>query len=157
MSGERKASIYDSIPNMDKNKAMKYVVKGLVIAILFGAIMMTSLSIAANADEWKTLADKENEEAYWDGDYGYNEYVERREDNERTQYWMDYQQVIVVNIARIGIYLGFLSIFVGLMGLVTNETLDEKTRWICLILASTIIVAMLFSLVINTTVFIQSA
>jgi len=150
MGESRKKSIIDNIPNMDKVKATKYIVRGITIALLFGIIMLTSASIAANADNWKNIADQENKMDYWDGDYGYNEYVEKSQDITQVTNWMVYQQVIIANIARVGVYIGFLFVFIGLMGFATNDRIDENTRKICLILAGVIIMGMLFTLMFNT-------
>ena len=152
---DRKKSLYESIPVMDKTKAMKYILKGIIVVMLFGCIMLTSVSLANGSDEWAAVASQENKEAYWNGDYGYSEYIEKEQDIQRTEYWLDYQAFIVVNIARIGVYLGFLSVFIGLMGFATNDQIDQRTRWLSLIFAGVIIMAILFTLVINVSITIN--
>ena len=70
--GEEK-SFFDRLPLLDKNKATKFVIYGLLVAILFGLMMMISRSIDQNAYSWYVLENQENEMSYWDGVYGYND------------------------------------------------------------------------------------
>ena len=145
----RKKSLYEVIPSMDKEKAMKYVLRGILVVIIFGIIMMISALISAYSTTWMEMAISENKMNYWNGDYGYNEYIVRQNDIRRISYWMDFQGLIFITIGRIGVFIGFFFVFVGLMGFVTNDSMDQRTRWICLILAGTIIIALLLSLILS--------
>jgi len=151
----RKKSIYDEIPTMDKEKAMKYIIRGILIVIIFGIIIGISISIMAFSDTWMDMASLENKMNYWNGDYGYSEYILKENEIDRIGYWMIYQTVIFVNIGRIGIYVGFFFVFIGLMGFVSNETMDQRTRWICLILAGTIIISLVVTLMLNFSTTIE--
>jgi hypothetical protein len=142
--GER-SSFFDKIPIMDKNKATKYIVKGLVVAILFGLMMMISRSIAQNASTWKSIADQENETNYWNGEYGYNDYLQRQQEIETTRYWMEWQDVIFINIARIGVNISLLFILVGFLSYALNDKLDERTRRISLIISGLILFVLMFT------------
>jgi hypothetical protein len=142
--GERR-SFFDSIPTMDKNKATKYIVRGLIIAILFGLMMMISRSIAQNASSWENLANQENEMNYWNGVYGYNDYLQRQEEIDQTRYWMEWQDVIFINIARIGVNISLLFILVGFLSFALNDKLDERTRRISLIISGLILFVLMFT------------
>ncbi|MFX1268013.1 MAG: hypothetical protein ACFFAK_08635, partial [Promethearchaeota archaeon] len=65
----KKTRLFESIPLLDKGKAMKFIIYGLIAAILFGLIMMISRSIAQNAGTWEAIANQENEMNYWNGVY----------------------------------------------------------------------------------------
>ena len=142
--GEEK-SFFDRLPLLDKNKATKFVIYGLLVAILFGLMMMISRSIAQNASSWYNLANQENEMSYWDGDYGYNDYIQRREEIEHTYYWMQWQDVIFVNIARVGVNISMFFILIGFLSFAVNDKIDEKTRRIFLILAGLILFVIMFT------------
>ena len=142
--GERE-SILDKIPLMDKNKATKFIVYGLVVAILFGLMMMISRSIAQNASTWENLANQENEMSYWNGDYGYNDYIKRQEEIDRTRYWMEWQTVIFMNVARVGVNIALLFITVGFLSFALNDKIDERTRRVSMIIAGLILFVLMFT------------
>jgi len=142
--GDRE-SFFDKLPLMDKKKATKYIIYGLIAAILFGLIMMISRSIAQNAWTWQELQDQINEKNYWEGEYGYNDYVKRREEIEETTYWMQWQDVIFMNIARVGVNLSLIFILVGFLSFAVNDQIDEKTRRISLIIAGLILFVLMFT------------
>ncbi|TET58675.1 MAG: hypothetical protein E3J52_07845 [Promethearchaeota archaeon] len=142
--GEEK-SFFDRLPLLDKNKATKFVIYGLLVAILFGLMMMISRSISQNAFSWRDLANQENEMDYWDGDYGYNDYIQRREEIEQIYYWMQWQDVIFVNIARVGVNVSMFFILIGFLSFAVNDKIDEKTRRIFLILAGLILFVIMFT------------
>ena len=138
-------SFFDRLPLLDKNKATKFIVYGLLVAILFGLMMMISRSISQNSSSWYNLANQENEMDYWDGDYGYNDYIQRREEIEQTYYWMQWQDVIFVNIARVGVNISMFFILIGFLSFAVNDKIDEKTRRIFLILAGLILFVIMFT------------
>ncbi|MFO8017157.1 MAG: hypothetical protein R6U96_00855 [Promethearchaeia archaeon] len=142
----KKGSFFDDLAFIDKRKATKFIVYGIIAALLFGVIMAVSTSLANNASTWKNIQDQENKMNYWDGEYGYGEYVERREEIEQMTYWMEFQEAILVNLARIGVYLGFLFVFLGFTGFAVNDKIDNRTRWIALIIAGVIIIAILLNI-----------
>lgn len=139
------ATLFDKLPLLDKNRATKFIVYGLLIGILFGLMMMVSRSIATNAGDWADVADQENNIAYWNGLYGYNDYIERQEEIERIQYWMEFQDVIFMNIARVGVNIGLVFVLIGFLSFAVNEKIDEHTRRIALIIAGLVLFLMLFT------------
>ena len=136
---DRKIKLYDLLPIMDKEKATKFLIYGLLVAIIFGTILMISKSIADNAYTWFLIESQQNEMNYMQGLYGYNDYVEKIERATLLYYWMDFQVVIVGNIARIGVNIGLFFIVVGFLSFALNDQFDEKSRRIYLILAGTIL------------------
>ena len=146
MGEKRKGGLLvDSIPLLDKRKAMKFIVYGLIAAILFGLIMMISRSVAQNAGTWENLADQENEMGYWNGLYGYNDYIQNQENIDRIRYWMEYQDAIFMNIARVGINIALVFILIGFLSFAVTENLDERTRRIYLIIAGMILLLIMFT------------
>lgn len=67
---ERKVSLYDMLPMMDKQRTTKFLIYGLLVAIIFGTILMISKSIADNAYTWLLLETQQNEMNYMQGLYG---------------------------------------------------------------------------------------
>jgi hypothetical protein len=133
------------LPLLDKNKAIKYIVYGLVVALLFGLMMMISRSIAQNAGTWYNLAYQENQINYWNGVYGYNDYIQRNEEIERTMYWMQWQDVIFMNIARVGVNIALFFILIGFLSFAVNDQIDERTRRISLIISGLILFVIMFT------------
>ena len=140
-----KASLFDKLPLLDKNRAAKFVIYGIIIAILFGLMMMISRSIADNATQWATLLNQENLISYWNGAYGYNDFVEKQQEILRIQYWMSYQDVIFMNIARVGINIGLVFVLIGFLSFGINDKIDENTRKISLIIAGLVLFIMMFT------------
>ncbi|UCD02160.1 MAG: hypothetical protein JSV23_03860 [Promethearchaeota archaeon] len=142
--GER-GSFFDRLPLLDKNRATKFIVYGLIVAILFGLMMMISRSIALNAGTWQNLANQENLMNYWDGVYGYNDYIRRQQEIYEITYWMQWQDVIFMNIARVGVNVALFFILIGFLSFAVNDKLDERTRRISLILAGLILFVIMFT------------
>lgn len=138
-------SFFDRLPLLDKNKATKYIIYGLLAAILFGLVMMISRSIAQNAGTWYNLAFQENQMNYWNGVYGFNDYIQRLEEIEKTMYWMQWQDVIFMNIARVGVNVSLFFILIGFLSFAVNDKIDEKTRRISLVIAGLILFVIMFT------------
>ena len=152
MGEERKKSLYDMLPMMDKERATKFLMYGLLVAIIFGTILMISKSISDNAYTWFLLESQQNEMNYMGGLYGYNDYIVRAERANLIYYWMEYQVVIIGNIARIGVNIGMFFIAIAFLSFALNDKFDEKARRIYLILAGLILFVIIF-----TTFFSQIA
>jgi hypothetical protein len=142
--GEREG-FFDRLPLLDKNKATKYIIYGLLVAILFGLMMMISRSIAQNASTWENLANQENDMNYWNGVYGFNDYIQRQEEIDRIRYWMEWQDVIFVNIARVGVNVSLFFIMIGFLSFAVNDKMDDRTRRISLIIAGLILFVIMFT------------
>lgn len=147
MGEERKkqSRLIDNIPLLDKRKAMKFIIYGLIAAILFGLIMMISRSIAQNASSWEALANQENDISYWNGEYGYNDYLHRQEEIDRIRYWMEFQDLIFVNIARVGVNIALVFMLIGFLSLGVSENIDERARRIYLIISGLILFVIMFT------------
>ena len=143
---DRKIKLYDLLPIMDKEKATKFLIYGLLVAIIFGTILMISKSISDNAYTWFLIESQQNEMNYMQGLYGYNDYIEKIERATLLYYWMDFQVVIVGNIARIGVNIGLFFIVIAFFSFALNDQFDEKSRRIYLILAG----AILFVIMVTT-------
>ena len=139
------ASLFDKLPLLDKNRAAKFVIFGIFIAIAFGLMLMISDSVANNATQWEALADDENYQNYISGLYGYTDYLARQEEIDRIGLWMRYQDVIFMNIARVGVNIGLVFVLIGFLSFAVNDKIDESTRRIALIIAGLILFIMMFT------------
>ncbi len=140
-----KASLFDKLPLLDKNRAAKFIIYGIIIAIIFGLMMMISYSIAVNAGQWAALANQDNYLNYWNGFYGFNDFIERQEEIEMIALWMAYQDVIFMNIARIGINIGLVFVLIGFLSFAVNDKIDENTRKTSIIIAGLVLFIMIFT------------
>ncbi|NHI94297.1 MAG: hypothetical protein EAX96_17530 [Candidatus Lokiarchaeota archaeon] len=150
LSKSKKDNFYDGLLKMDKERATKFIVKGLIIAIIFGTIMLISASIAAGSGDFSNLATEYNEQMYWNGAYGYQTFLQKSHEINFVRLWMIYQQFIVVNISRLGVNIGLVIITLGFIGFATNDNLDSRTR-----LAALIIAGVVLSIVMFTSFFTQ--
>ncbi|MFX1496156.1 MAG: hypothetical protein ACFFBH_01380 [Promethearchaeota archaeon] len=142
---KKKGRLIDNIPLLDKKKAIKFIIYGLIAAILFGLIMMISRSIAQNASAWQALALQDNNMAYWNGEYGYSDFVHRQQEIYRISDWMAFQDVIFVNIARVGVNIALVFMLVGFLSLGVSENIDERARRIYLIISGLILFVIMFT------------
>lgn len=145
MAGGR--SFVDGILVMDKRKASKMVINGIIIGVLFGVVLLTSQSISANAGSWATWQDNLNLRQYENHEIGYDDYTARAREIDDIQIFMQFQDVIFVNVARAGVALGFLIIAIGFLGFATNDQIDERTRKVALILAGLLLLAIMLPFV----------
>jgi site-specific recombinase len=145
MGDERGFSLYERLPLDNKEKAMKFLIYGLLTAIIFGTILLISKSIADYATTWQALDNQQNEMNYMQGLYGYNDYIERLEKTTLYTYWMQYQVVIVGNIARIGVNVGLIFIMIAFVSFALNDKLDERMRRISLTLAGVVLFVVMFT------------
>ena len=151
-----KKSILDKILDMDQRTAMKLVLQGFIIAVIFGAATLTSRSVATNSANWQALQSHQNKQEFWDGEIGNQEYLERQREIEETGFWMTYQQVIIGNICRLFINLALIVVIIGFLGLASQKEMDDKHRLISFLLAGMILIVIMFtSLFNNITVQIQ--
>ena len=148
-STEKMDNFVNNLLDLDYKKAGRFIVKGLIIAILFGAILMTSRSVATNSATWGAIQDDENLRKYEDGKIGYTEYVERDNEINKMQNYMNLQDLYVVNIARLFISLGLLYVTVGFIGFAADKELDEKFRTVSLLMAGLILLLMMFTTFFN--------
>ncbi len=139
-----KTSFVDTLHEMDKAKAIRLVIYGLILVMVCLAVMSVSRAVAGQAYTWRDLMNADNQNSYWSGLYGMSEYLERMYDITKTYNWMLFQQVLFVNAGRVGLYIALVVMVVGFFGLALNATMDAKTRLVFLVLASTILVIMLF-------------
>jgi len=142
---KREKGFFDRLPLMDKNRATKFIIYGLVAAVLFGLIMMISRSVAQNAGTWENLEYQRNRINYWDGDYGYNDFIKRQEEILEISYWMEWQDVIFMNVARVGVNVSLIFILIGFLSFAVNDKIDEKTRRISLIIAGLVLFIVMFT------------
>jgi hypothetical protein len=145
MANDRSLSLFERLPLDNKEKAMKFLIYGLLTAVIFGTILMISKTVADNATTWQNLDNQQNEMNYMQGVYGYNDYIERIEKTALIAYWMQYQVVIFGNIARIGVNIGLIFIMIAFVSFGLNDKLDERTRRVSLTLAGVVLFVVMFT------------
>ncbi len=140
-----KRDIVDVLASIDHKKATKFIIKGMIIAIIFGSIALTSKSVALNATDWYNWQVQENENNYMNGVYGYDEYLKQLNYLISAQNFMAFQEAIFTNIARIGVDIGLILVLVGFIAYASNKDLNDKMRLLSLILAGTVIAVIMFT------------
>ena len=141
----KEGDLWDKLINMDRRKATKFIIGGMIIAIIFGTIALISDSLANNAYDWEYYKLHENDLGYWRGEYGYQEFLEREKEIYAQAYWMRFQEAIFENLARIGVNFGLIFVMVGFIGYSADEEMDPKKRQMSFLLAALIITVVMFS------------
>jgi len=141
-SGE---SLIDQVLKIDHKKATKYIIYGLIVAMVCGTILLTSKSVESNASDWKNVMDQQNEMDYWNGIIGLQEYNERQEEIQLMKYYMDVQFVFFGNIARIGVNIALLFVVFGFVGYSLQKDLDPRIKQLSFILAGIVIITLMFT------------
>ena len=143
--GENTFDLWDKLIDMDRRKATKFIIIGMVIAMFFGTMALISASLADNASDWENYQLHENDMGYWRGDYGYQEFLERDREIYVQADWMRFQEAIFENIARVGVNVGLLAVMVGFIGYSADEDMDPKKRQLSFVLAAVIITVVMFT------------
>ncbi len=134
---------------ISQEKATKYVVIGIILAVGFGTLILISGSLAdtTNITAWHTYEDAINQDNLDKGIIGYSEWQARDKEILRTTQWMAEQKLYLGSIGKIGMNLGLILVIIGFIGFATNGQLDENTRRTCIILAGVIAVLLLINFV----------
>jgi hypothetical protein len=138
-------NLIDQILKIDHKKATKFIIYGLIAAMICGTVMTTSKSIESNAADWKNVMDQQNEMDYWNGFIGLQEFNERQEEIQLQKYYMDVQFVIFGNIARIGVNIALLFVVFGFIGYSLNKDIDPRIKQLSFVLAGLILVVLMFT------------
>ncbi len=141
----KKRDIWDKLIDMDRRKATKFIIGGMIIAIIFGTIALISDSLANNAYDWEYYKLHENDLGYWRGEYGYQEFLERDREIYAQADWLRFQEAIFENLARIGVNFGLIFVMVGFIGYSADEDMDPKKRQLSFLLAALVITVVMFS------------
>jgi hypothetical protein len=144
-TGKGLDGVIDNLLNMDVRKATKYIIKGILVAALCGAIALVSASIATNSTDYENVADEDNDLAFQRGEIGYQEWYERSQEIDEIGDVLRLQDVWFTNIARIGIYIGLVFTMMGFIAYATNKDLTDPMRLVSLIIATVIIAVILFT------------
>jgi len=142
---EKEVDLWDRLIDMDRRKATKFIIIGMVIAIIFGTIGLISNSLANNSYDWENYMLHENDLGYWRGEYGYQEFLEKDREIYAQADFLRFQEVIFENIARIGVNFGLICVMIGFIGYSADEDMDPKKRQLSFLLAALIITIVMFS------------
>ena len=153
MSNETKSDGFvNTVIDMDAKKAGRFVVRGMILVILFGAIMMSSNSIAANASMWEDLEDEKNQNDLDDGLIGFQEHSEQDREISETSKMMVLQAAYILPLLRIGVSIGMLFVALGFMGFASLKEYNEKYRGVTMFIGGSILFLMMFTLFFNGAV-----
>jgi hypothetical protein len=147
---ERTNNFVNSIPTLEKTKAIKYIFLGLLLIIIFGLIAGISSSIANEAGNWKTMADNIAQLQLNEGIINNTQYNNIRISNWQIWHALQLQETILANIAKVGVDIGLILISMGFISFAVNENLDPRTRVISLILSGVILLVILFTTLFNS-------
>lgn len=145
-SREEKPGFIDKILDMDHRTATKWLIVGMIVAICFGTIALTSRSIDTNAASWADHQDELNELAYWRGDYGYQEYLERQREIDAMEDLMNTQDAYITIPARIGVNIGLLMVLIAFIAYTADNEMTKEMRLLSLILAGVVVTVMMFTM-----------
>lgn len=136
----------ENLFSMDKKQATKLIVYGIFLAIVFGAILAISVALDSNAGNWYNFVSRFNLLNYHNGNIGLNEYLQVDSEYRMIQYFMQMQDLVIANIARIGLNVGVLLVALGFLAYVMNDKLDPKMRLTALVVGGLLLFVMLMGL-----------
>ena len=136
----------ENLFSMDKKQATKLIVYGIFLAIVFGAILAISVALDSNAGNWYNFVSQFNLLNYHNGNIGLNEYLQVDSEYRMIQYFMQMQDIVIANIARIGLNVGVLLVALGFLAYVMNDSLDPKMRLTALVVGGLLLFVMLMGL-----------
>ncbi len=145
MSEERKQGFIDKFVPKSADDAMKMIFKGLILAVLFGTLLMTSRQINGNSGTWENIEKQKNQMRYWRGEISAIEFTENEEQIELTRFYMQWQYVIFGNIFRALVNVSLIYVVVGFAALSKTHQ-DEKVRSLSIAIAGVV----LFVLILTT-------
>ena len=121
-------SFIDNVSTMDAKKAMRLIVYGILIAIIFAAIGLISMNLDANSTSVYNLLESQRLIDYNNGLISYEEFLSRGISNSNLRYWLQTQDIWIVPIARIGGLIAVFLITVSFLSLGLNDRIEEKSR-----------------------------
>lgn len=121
------------------HKAGLFIMVGVIMAIVFGSVLLISTALNDNADEWRAYERNLVTEAYDNGEITVEERDQRYEEIDDMRDWMEIQDFYVDLFAPLLINLGLIFITIGFVGFGINNSLEERTRRVCILIAAAII------------------
>ncbi|MBY9007924.1 MAG: hypothetical protein KGD63_14375 [Candidatus Lokiarchaeota archaeon] len=149
MKVEVRKTNLDKFGQMTPEKAKKYMSRGIIITAIFLIATGVSVFVAANADEWEDLKQAENQWLYDSGVIDFGELGDRNDRVAWERALMEGQSFYVTLFTRIGIYIGFFFLFIGLVGFAITGTGDERTKRLLITIASLILFVMIFTILFS--------
>ncbi len=121
------------------------LVFGIILAVGFGAVLMISQSLANDAGNWYTTQNQLLTNQQNQGLIGPEEFTDRDWELQMTRDWMLAQVFLVKPITTVGVYIGFLLIFIGLIVFASEGQIDEQMRRILITIAGVLLFVMLIT------------
>jgi len=138
-------SFLDDLPTMDKGKATRMIVWGILLAIIFGCIWAISGYLNSNAGSLLNLLEHEKLMNYNNGYITYEDYLRQGTENYRVYYWLLAQDIFIQPIARVGGYIAAFLVALGFLSLGMNNSIEEKARNMYLIIGFIVTFAVVLS------------
>jgi hypothetical protein len=121
------------------HKAGLFIMVGVIMAIIFGSILLISTALNDNADEWRTYERGLVTDLFDDGEITAEERDQRYDQIDDMRDWMEIQDFYVYLFAPLFINLGLIFITIGFIGFGINNSLEERTRRASILIAAAII------------------
>ena len=148
MSEERKQGFIEKFIPKNADDAIRMIMKGIVLAVLFGTLLMTSRQINTNSGTWENLEKQKNQMSYWKGEISAIEFTEREESIELTKYYLQWQYVIFGNIFRALVNVSMIYVVIGFAALSKNHQ-DEKVRALSIAIAGVVLFILMLTTFFN--------
>jgi hypothetical protein len=121
------------------HKAGLFIMVGVIMAIIFGSILLISTALNDNADEWRNYERGLVTDLFDDGEITAEERDRRYDQIDDMRDWMEIQDFYVYLFAPLCINLGLIFITIGFIGFGINNSLEERTRRASILIAAAII------------------
>lgn len=141
----------NSLSNRDRDyhsraKKIKRLRNGMILAIIFGSLFVTSQLLNTANQNWYLLESQRLSIEYGNGDLTYEEYDNLRDNTTLTMYTNQWSISIFQVVARAGVFITFIFVIIGLISIVLDESFSKKMRRLALGLAGVMVLLILFPL-----------
>jgi hypothetical protein len=136
---------WKDVVSIDHDTATRFIIVGLIVAVVFGIFALTSRSLAANATQWTNIQNQQALLDFWAGKIDLAEFDEIAANIAKDSNQMQYQQVIFGTIARLGVDIALIFVMIGFVAYASNDRFDDKMKKLSLTLAGVILVVLLFT------------
>jgi hypothetical protein len=136
---------WKDVVNIDHDTATRFILVGLVVAVVFGIAGLTSRSLAANAVQWTTIQNQQALLDFWSGKIDYHEYDVITAYIIKSSNQMVLQQAIFGNVCRLGVDVSLIFVMIGFLAYANSDRLNDKMKLLSLIIGGVIVTVLLFT------------
>jgi hypothetical protein len=136
---------WNKLVSLDHNTATRFIIIGMLLAIIFGSVAMVSKSLAANSADWRVIQEQQAKLDWYNGIITLQEYDIQISTIIKQEAQMNLQQSIFGVIAQLCVNLCLIIVLIGFVSYANDPELDKRIKQMSFLLGGIIIVVMMFT------------